>query len=354
MAVPHPRPDPAADAGPSAAAATAPFVSVRDLTVRFVSRDADVKVINGVSFDVRKGEVLCLLGESGSGKSVTMRTLIRLLPPTARLGGAVTIDGIDVLGLAKNDLKRLRGSLAAMIFQEPMTALDPVFTIGQQIGEALVEQKGMSWADARARALQLLELVQIPSARRRLDNYPHELSGGLRQRAMIALALSLSPKLLLADEPTTALDATVQIQVLLLLRELQKELGMATVFVTHDLGVAAEIADRIGVMYAGRLVELGEVAEIMDAPRHPYTEGLMRSTVHAGMRGKVLDAIPGAPPDLADLPPGCAFAPRCRSVREHCLAVEPAAETVGPGRIVRCLRHGDDPAYAASAPLAIG
>jgi peptide/nickel transport system ATP-binding protein len=329
------------------------LVSVRDLTVRFEAREASVSVINGVSFDIAQGEVLCLLGESGSGKSVTMRALMRLLPPTARIGGTIEIAGTDVLGLDKAALRQLRGGDVAMIFQEPMTALDPVFTIGQQIAESVVEQRGTSWSAARARALELLELVQIPSARRRLDAYPHELSGGLRQRAMIALALALGPKLLLADEPTTALDATVQIQVLLLLRELQREMQMATVFVTHDLGVASEIADRIGVMYAGRLVELGDVIDMMDAPRHPYTEGLMRSTVHAGLRGKLLDAIPGAPPDLSDLAPGCSFAPRCRYVREHCLAEAPGETALEGTRLVRCHRVAREPAYAASPPLSI-
>ena len=343
-----------ADPGPPAAAeATTPVVSVRDLTVRFATRGSGIDVINGLSFDIARGEVLCLLGESGSGKTVTMRALMRLLPPAAQIGGSIRVGGIDVLALDKPGLRAMRGSEVAMIFQEPMTALDPVFTIGQQIGECLVKKKGMSWADARARALQLLELVQVPSAARRLDAYPHELSGGLRQRAMIALSLALSPKLLLADEPTTALDATVQIQVLLLLRELQRELGMATVFVTHDLGVATEIADRIGVMYAGRLVEIGPVEAIVDTPRHPYTEGLLRSTIHGGMRGQVLDPIPGAPPDLSDMPPGCSFAMRCRHVREHCVFNQPDAEAIGPGRFVRCHRYASGTAYAASAPLSI-
>jgi peptide/nickel transport system ATP-binding protein len=341
------------DVPPNLAEAPSPVVSVKDLTVRFSNRGSQVDVINGLSFDIARGEVLCLLGESGSGKSVTMRALMRLLPASARIGGSIHIGGTDVLALDKAKLRALRGSEVAMIFQEPMTALDPVFTIGQQIGECLVEKKGMSWAEARARALQLLELVQVPSAARRLDAYPHELSGGLRQRAMIALSLALSPKLLLADEPTTALDATVQIQVLLLLRELQRELGMATVFVTHDLGVATEIADRIGVMYAGRLVEIGPVEAIVDAPRHPYTEGLMRSTIHAGMRGQMLDPIPGSPPDLSDMPPGCAFALRCRHVREHCVFHQPEAEALGPGRYARCHRYADGSAYAASAPLSI-
>jgi len=333
------------------------ILHVEDLGVRFVSRDGDVSILNGVTFSLDRGEVLCLLGESGSGKSVTLRTLLGILPPTARVSGRMDVDGQNLVGASESELRRVRGSKIAMIFQEPATALDPVFTIGHQIGETLVEHKGLSWADARARALQLLELVQIPSARQRLDAYPHELSGGLKQRAMIALALSCDPKLLLADEPTTALDATVQIQVLLLLRELQRELGMATVFVTHDLGVACEIADRVGVMYAGRLVEGADVAAIIKDPLHPYTQALMRSTVQAGMRGKVLDAIPGSPPDLAMLPPGCSFAPRCRHARAHCLAVAPdlirlpGARAGDSPRDMRCHIHGDEEAYRVSAPV---
>lgn len=288
-----------------------PLVTVQDLSVRFVNRDMNVPVVNGVSFSLNQGEVLCLLGESGSGKSVTMRSLMRLLPPTAQLQGRVNIDGIDVLNLPRKRLSTLRGSLISMIFQEPLTALDPVYTIGQQISETVREHEGISQADAMRRALDLLELVQVPSATRRLAAYPHELSGGLRQRAMIALALSCRPKLLLADEPTTALDATVQIQVLLLLRELQRELGMATIFVTHDLGVACEVADQVAVMYAGRFVETGSIEDIMDRPAHPYTQGLLNSTVSESNRNQDLASIPGAPPELTALPPGCCFAPRC-------------------------------------------
>ena len=271
----------------------------------------DLTLLHGVSFTLQQGEVLCLVGESGSGKSVTLRSLMRLLPPTARIGGGIRIAGIDIRALTPRGLLGIRGSLVSMIFQEPATALDPTFTIGQQIAETVRVHDHVSRTAARKRALDLLELVQVPSAARRLDAYPHELSGGLRQRAMIALALSCRPKLLLADEPTTALDATVQIQVLLLLRQLQQELGMATIFVTHDVGVACEIADRVAVMYAGRLVETGPIDKVFAAPAHPYTAGLLRSVVHAQSRGIVLEPIPGAPPDLAALPPGCSFAPRC-------------------------------------------
>jgi peptide/nickel transport system ATP-binding protein len=228
-----------------------------------------------------------------------------------------------------------------------MTALDPVYTIGHQIVETIRKHKGVTRAAARARALDLLELVKIPSPERRLDNYPHELSGGLRQRAMIAMALSCGPRLLLADEPTTALDATVQIQVLILLRRLQKELGMGTIFVTHDLGVASEIADRIAVMYAGRIVEEGPVADVLAAPLHPYTRGLLASTVHGQSRDHDIDAIPGSPPDLRILPTGCAFAPRCGLAIAQCRAGVPEERYPVPGRMARCIRvDAPVPAYA--------
>lgn len=319
-------------------AETSPLVDVEGLTVRFVSRDLNISVVNDVSFKLQQGQVLCLLGESGSGKSVTMRALMRLFPPTARIGGRIIIDGIDILSLPKAELRKVRGRLISMVFQEPMTALDPVFTIGSQIAESVSYHDGVSSREGYKRALELLELVQVPSAKRRLDAYPHELSGGLRQRAMIALALACRPKLLLADEPTTALDATVQIQILLLLRELQSELGMATIFVTHDLGVACEVADNVAVMYAGRFVESGPVADVMDAPKHPYTEGLLRSTVHAGTRGRRLDPIPGSPPDLAELPLGCAFAPRCPYVQPACMEVPPPNFNLGGSHMARCIR----------------
>jgi peptide/nickel transport system ATP-binding protein len=298
--------------------------------------------------------VLCLLGESGSGKSVTMRALMRLFPPTAQISGRVSIDGLDVLALADNQMRQVRGSIVSMIFQEPMTAFDPVFTIGDQIAETIVYHDGVSFGAARKRALELLELVQVPSPTRRLVNYPHELSGGLRQRAMIALALACRPKLLLADEPTTALDATVQIQILLLLRELQRELGMATIFVTHDLGVACEIADRVAVMYAGRFVETGTVTDIMDHPRHPYTQGLLRSTVHGGMRGEALDPIPGSPPDLVDLPPGCSFAPRCNVAREACLVGLPEFYPTSAGQAARCIQYQPGSRFDATPALKAG
>ncbi|MGH7926676.1 MAG: ABC transporter ATP-binding protein [Candidatus Binatia bacterium] len=315
-----------------------PLLEVRELSVRFGFGGAALGAVNGVDFQLTLGETLCLLGESGSGKTVTMRALIRLLPQTAQITGRVVLDGIDIMALDADGLQALRGTKVSMIFQDPLTAMDPVFTIGSQIAETVVCHDGLSYSAARVRALELLDLVQIPSARDRLDAYPHELSGGLRQRAMIALALSCRPKLLLADEPTTALDATVQIQILLLLRQLQRDLGMATIFVTHDLGVACEVADRVAVMYAGRFVETGTITEVIDSPRHPYTIGLLGSTVHAGTPDGLLTPIPGAPPDPWDMPPGCAFAPRCSRVIPACSKRIPELAEFEPGRQARCPR----------------
>jgi peptide/nickel transport system ATP-binding protein len=313
-----------------------PLLEVRDLTVRFTTREMNTQVVGGVSFTLAAGEVLCLLGESGSGKTVTMRALLRLLPPYARIGGSIRLAGRDIVTASEREMENVRGPVAAMVFQEPMTALDPVFTIGTQIAETIVSHERIPHRDARKRALDLLELVQIPSAARRLDAYPHELSGGLRQRAMIALALSCRPSLLLADEPTTALDATVQIQILLLLRSLQQELGMATLFVTHDIGVACEVADRVAVMYAGRFIETGPMASIIARAAHPFTDGLLRSMVHEDSRGKPLMPIAGGPPNLADLPPGCSFRPRCPRPVDGCATTEPELRAVGDGCAARC------------------
>jgi peptide/nickel transport system ATP-binding protein len=316
----------------------APLIRLRDLHVKFESRDRTVHAVNGVDLDLAAGEVLCILGESGSGKSVTLRALMKLLPKTAKVMGEIQVAGRDVQAMNEGQLADFRGGDVAMIFQEPMTALDPVFTIGRQIAETVQRHEGASRSAADARALELLELVQIPSAKRRLSAYPHELSGGLRQRAMIAVALACRPKLLLADEPTTALDATVQIQVLLLLRSLQEKLGMGVVFVTHDLGVAGEIADRVAVMYAGKVVETGPVGALMAGPWHPYAKGLLGATVHAGMRGKRLTTIPGAPPMLDKVPTGCAFAPRCPEMIDCCHNGVPPLRQIVPGRQARCIR----------------
>lgn len=325
--------------------AEAPVVSVRNLEVKLKRRSNVISAVNGISFDLKRGECLTVIGESGSGKSVMLRSLMGLLPSNAQITGEIKVDGHDVLRAGKQELMRLRGESVAMIFQEPSTALDPVFTIGDQIIETLIRHEGMSHKAASKRALELLELVAIPSAARRLKNYSHEISGGMRQRCVIALALACNPKVLLADEPTTALDATVQIQLLLLLRRLQSELNMAVIFVTHDMGVAAEISDKVAVMYAGRFVETGTTEDILLSPRQPYTQGLLNSTLHAGMRGQVLEGIKGAPPNLAELPAGCAFAPRCAFSDEGCLSWTPDATALGGSHYAACRRLADLPEF---------
>jgi peptide/nickel transport system ATP-binding protein len=299
---------------------THPLVEVSDLTVTFAGTPP-VHAVNGVSFTLGQGEVLGILGESGSGKSVTLKTLLRLLPERrTRIGGTVAVEGRDVLALEGRALADHRGGVVSMIFQDPGLALDPVYTIGRQIAETVIRHEGVSRSTAMARALEMLELVRIPSAKRRLSNYPHEMSGGMRQRAMIALALACKPRLLLADEPTTALDATVQIQILLLLRELQREMGMGVIFVTHDIGVAVEVSDKLAVMYAGSFVETGSVAEIIRDARHPYSQGLLAANLVGAEPGALLKAIPGAPPALHAPPVGCAFAPRCELASAACAA----------------------------------
>ena len=313
----------------------APLVSIQDMHLRFTG-SRPLHAVNGINLELGRGEVLGLLGESGSGKSATLRALLRLYPQrSASTTGSIQIDGQDVLALQGRALAQYRGGSVSMVFQEPGVAFDPVYTIGQQIVQTIRAHSAISAQAAAAEALQMLERVQIPQAARRFHAYPHELSGGMRQRAMIALALSCKPKLLLADEPTTALDATVQIQVLLLLRELQQEMGMSVIFVTHDIGAAVEVADRIAVMYAGRIVEQGAVADIVERPLHPYTAGLLASTVGPQDKGRPLKAVPGAPPDMADPPGGCAFAPRCSHASDVCRLETPPVEPV-QGRQVAC------------------
>jgi peptide/nickel transport system ATP-binding protein len=322
-------------------------IEVANLSVRFQQRERTIHAVNGISFGLARGEVLGILGESGSGKSVTLRSLMRLLPHNCAIEGRVVLDGEDVTAAAEGRLEELRGNRIAMIFQEPVTALDPVFTVGEQITETLVRHRRIARRDARHRALEWLERVQIPSARRRFDAYPHEMSGGMRQRAMIALALCCNPSVLLADEPTTALDVTVQIQILLLLRELQRELGMAVIFVTHDVGAAVEVSDRLAVMYAGRFVETGTAREVLRKRAHPYTEGLLAANLHGVEPGSRLMTIPGAPPNLADLPPGCSFAPRCAYALPQCGAAMPAPVMCGDNHTARCLRAEERTRLAA-------
>lgn len=315
------------------------MIDIRDLTVTFTGGRKPVHAVNGVTLHVARGEVLALLGESGSGKSVTLRSILNMHPKKRTISsGSVMVDGRDITALSGRALADYRGKIASMIFQEPLLALDPVYTVGEQMVESIRRHESVSKSDAYARALALLQKVRIPSPERRLDAYPHEMSGGMRQRAMIALALACNPKILLADEPTTALDATVQIQILLLLRDLQRELGLSVILVTHDIGVAVEMADRVAVMYAGRIVETGSVRDIIRNPRHPYTQGLLASRAHDAMSTARLDAIPGSPPDLANLPPGCAFAPRCKYAEPSCLLGTPEPVAVGNQHMARCIR----------------
>jgi peptide/nickel transport system ATP-binding protein len=326
--------------------APAPLVEVRSLQVTFLpgAKAKPIHAVNGVDITVGRGETVALIGESGSGKSVTLRALLRLHDERrTRIQGSMQVAGHDVLALGTRALADYRGKVASMIFQEPLLALDPVYSVGQQITESILRHEPVSRAEARQRALQLFERVRIPSPERRLDAYPHEMSGGMRQRAMIALALACRPQLLLADEPTTALDATVQIQILLLLRELQRELGLSIIFVTHDIGAAIEVADRIAVMYAGRIVEQGSARAIVREARHPYTMALLKGRAggtdsHAMVKGARLLTIGGSPPDLANLPPGCAFAERCAFVQDPCRRTQPEVVAVSPDHGARCLR----------------
>ena len=314
-------------------------IDIRDLSVTFHRSRKSVKAVNGVSLSVKAGEVVALLGESGSGKSVTMRSLLRLHPKGTDIAGSMTVSGRDVMALSTRELGQLRGATVSMVFQEPRLALDPVYTIGRQIEETIMRHEKVSRQAASERALALFQKVRIPSPERRLKNYPHEMSGGMLQRSMIAMALACNPKVLLADEPTTALDATVQIQILLLIRELQKEYGLSVIFVTHDIGVAAEVADRIAVMYAGRIVEEGRVGDIIRDPKHPYTKGLLGARVELAHGRDRLVTIPGSPPDLAAMPPGCAFAPRCGQASDICLRDVPLLKPIGETGNIACIQY---------------
>lgn len=300
----------------------------------FPSAAGPVRAVNGVSFHLEPGETLGLVGESGSGKSVTALTIMRLLPPGARVeGGRVRMDGRDLLSLSEREMRRLRGASIAMVFQEPMTSLNPVLTVGDQIAEAIRLHEPVSAGEAWRRAVEMLERVGIPEPARRARQYPHQLSGGMRQRVMIAMAVACRPRVLIADEPTTALDVTVQAQILDLMKELQREFGTAILLITHDLGVVAETCNRVAVMYAGRIVEMAPVAALFDRPLHPYTEGLLHSLPYAARPRERLRAIRGSVPNLARLPSGCAFHPRCPYADALCARnvprLEPAVGEVG-------------------------
>ncbi|RPI78939.1 MAG: ABC transporter ATP-binding protein, partial [Chloroflexi bacterium] len=303
-----------------------PLLKIKDLKTRFYTDDGIVHAVNGVSYDMDAGEILGVVGESGCGKSVHALSLMRLIPtPPGKIeSGEVWFSGQDLLKIGEDDMRRIRGKDIAMVFQDPMTSLNPVYTIGFQIVEALMLHRGMNKKEARDQAVELLQMVGIPDARRRLDDYPHQFSGGMRQRAMIAMALSCNPKLLIADEPTTALDVTIQAQIVDLVKRLQDQFGMAVMWITHDLGVVAEIAHRINVMYAGYIIERGKVRDIYKNTLHPYTLGLLGSLPRLDeMHGTRLVSIPGLPPDLVALPSGCPFAARCVYVEDHCLEERP-------------------------------
>ena len=316
------------------------LLAVERLTTGFDVQGRFVPAVIDVSFQLHRGETLCLVGESGSGKSLTAFSILRLVQPPGRISsGAILYKGRDLLPVAEREMQRVRGAEIALIFQEPMTALNPVFTIGNQIEETLLVHGRATRRTARDKAIELLEAVQVPEAARRVREYPHQLSGGLRQRALIALSLACNPAVLIADEPTTALDVTIQAQILDLLRDLQQRLGLSLLLITHDLGVVAEMADRVAVMYAGRIVEEAPVADLFAAPAHPYTRGLLGS-MPGGAPGTPLTAIPGTVPAPGALPPGCCFTPRCPSRFEPCPIAHPGTTDLGGGHTVRCYLHG--------------
>ncbi|MFD4989721.1 ABC transporter ATP-binding protein [Streptomyces sp. NPDC058374] len=314
------------------------LLDVRDLHVEFHTREGVAKAVNGVTYSVDAGETLAVLGESGSGKSVTAQAIMGILdtPPGRIAGGEIVFEGRDLLTLKEDQRRKVRGAEMAMIFQDALSSLNPVLTVGDQLGEMFTVHRGMSRKAAKARAVELMDRVRIPAATERVNQYPHQFSGGMRQRIMIAMAMALEPKLIIADEPTTALDVTVQAQVMELLAELQREYNMGLILITHDLGVVADVADKIAVMYAGRIVETAPVHDIYRAPAHPYTRGLLDSIPRLDQKGRELYAIKGLPPSLLAIPPGCAFHPRCPQAREVCRTDEPPLYEVDPRRRSAC------------------
>ncbi|WP_405489267.1 ABC transporter ATP-binding protein [Streptomyces sp. NBC_00096] len=314
------------------------LLEVRDLHVEFKTRDGVAKAVNGVDYSVAEGETLAVLGESGSGKSVTAQAVMGILdmPPGRITGGEILFKGQDLLKMKEEERRKIRGAGMAMIFQDALSSLNPVLSVGAQLGEMYEVHRGMSRKDARAKAVELMDRVKIPAARERVGDYPHQFSGGMRQRIMIAMAMALEPSLIIADEPTTALDVTVQAQVMDLLAELQRELNMGLILITHDLGVVADVADKIAVMYAGRIVETAPVHEIYKNPAHPYTRGLLDSIPRLDQKGQELYAIKGLPPNLLAIPPGCAFNPRCPMARAVCRTDVPPLAEVGPDRASAC------------------
>ncbi|MBM7082547.1 ABC transporter ATP-binding protein [Micromonospora humidisoli] len=328
-----PRPTPASPTPPGGH-----LLDVRDLHVEFRTGEGVAKVINGVSYHLDPGETLAVLGESGSGKSVTAQAVMGILdtPPAVIRSGQIRYRGRDLLTLPEEQRRQVRGKEIAMIFQDALSALNPVFPVGWQIGETLRHRDGLSRADARRRTVELMDLVRIPGAAGRLGDHPHQFSGGMRQRVMIAMALALNPKVLIADEPTTALDVTVQAQIMDLLADLRRDLDMAMILITHDLGVVAGVADRIAVMYAGRIVEHADVHPLYRAPAHPYTRGLLASIPRLDVRGRELSTIRGLPPNLMRIPDGCPFHPRCPYVQQVCVDVVPDDLVLADGRTSAC------------------
>ena len=316
------------------------LLDIGDLSVVFRTERGEVRAVNSVSLSIEAGETLAIVGESGSGKSVTALSILRLLGAAGRIEtGAIRFEGEDLVRANDARMRAIRGNRIAMIFQEPMSSLNPTLTIGRQVAEPIRLHRGVAWEEALAQAGRLLETVAIPDAVKRLSDYPHQFSGGMRQRVMIAMALACEPRLLIADEPTTALDVTVQAQILDLLKSLTRESGVALMLITHDLGLVARYADRVAVMYAGRIIETAPVRELFGQPRHPYTRGLMTSAPGAAQQVRQrLHAIGGQPPDLAALPPGCAFAPRCPLVEDACRAGPPALRQAGPSHTYACVR----------------
>jgi len=322
------------------------LLEVVDLKTYFDTDEGTVRAVDGVSFHLDRGETLAVVGESGSGKSVMSLSVMRLIatPPGRIAGGQILFEGQDIVKKSEREMRRIRGNDISMIFQEPMTSLNPVYTVGDQIAEAIVLHQGKSYREAMKLSADMLDLVGIPEPAKRVKNYPHQMSGGMRQRVMIAMALSCGPKLLIADEPTTALDVTIQAQILDLMRKLQNEIGMSILFITHDLGVVAEVADRAVVMYAGRAVEEASVFEIFASPQMPYTLGLLNSIPRvdrAAEHQERLQAIPGNVPNPLHLPEGCSFHPRCRFVQDQCKVAIPPLEDTGGGHQVRCIRWNE-------------
>mgnify|MGYP006285920933 CR=1 FL=1 len=332
-------------------ATTEPVLQIEELRTVFHTDDGLVRAAEGVSYDLYPGETLAVVGESGSGKSVTALSVLRLIeePPGEIVSGHIIFGGEDLTALSERELRRIRGRRISMIFQEPMTSLNPVHTIGRQIMEPMLLHRLYGRREARRRAVELLRRVGIPAPEQRMNEYPHQLSGGMRQRVMIAIALACDPEIVIADEPTSALDVTVQLQILRLLKDLQEQLGMAVILITHDLGVVAEVADRVAVMYAGRVVESGTVEEIYYGAVHPYVEGLRASIPDLGEKTRRLPVIPGQVPDASRLPEGCPFAPRCTYVMERCRREDPPTTKVSPGHHVRCWLNDPETVEAQQA-----